>query len=140
MTENIVSFPGLLGTTSKASTSIIIKVIDVDEPPRFSQKEYNITVDEEKYPIEFLGSVSAKDPDAINHPIRYILIHSTYKPQYCQYFYHFTFMYFASKLNCFHCKFLKTFFSVLTLLVWAVVFYVNVTFSAFQKPQFYLSK
>lgn len=77
--ENLVTFPGLQGSPKTAETSIIIKVLDVDEPPRFDRKEYNITVDENKIP-GFLGSVSAKDPDTINHPIRYILIYSAYKP------------------------------------------------------------
>ncbi|KAM6430181.1 cadherin-5 [Liasis olivaceus] len=57
--------------------SVIIKVIDVDEPPVFTQPFYTFTVQEEgaiKMPV---GCVSASDPDKAKQKISYHILRST---------------------------------------------------------------
>nr|UAT11583.1 chromodomain helicase DNA binding protein 5 [Cynops orientalis] len=60
------------GPKMKSSTEIIIDVIDVDEPPVFSQPSYHFEV-KENIPSTIIGYVSAKDPDAANRNIKHIL-------------------------------------------------------------------
>ncbi|XP_078526520.1 cadherin-5 isoform X2 [Lissotriton helveticus] len=60
------------GPKMKSSTEIIIDVLDVDEPPVFSQPSYHFEV-KENMPSTIIGYVSAKDPDAANRNIKHIL-------------------------------------------------------------------
>lgn len=45
-------------------------MLDVDEPPVFSQNIYTFTVVEERI-VNFIGTVTARDPDKANNVIRY---------------------------------------------------------------------
>ncbi|XP_069509141.1 cadherin-5 [Ambystoma mexicanum] len=56
----------------KSSTEVIINVLDVDEPPVFSKPYYHFEV-KENLPNTVIGFVSAKDPDAANRNIRYLI-------------------------------------------------------------------
>lgn len=47
-----------------------IKVLDVDEPPVFSQPIYTFTVVEERI-VSNIATVAARDPDRANKSIRY---------------------------------------------------------------------
>lgn len=47
-----------------------IKVLDVDEPPVFSQLIYSFSVVEESL-VNNIGTISARDPDRANKAIRY---------------------------------------------------------------------
>ncbi|XP_069073269.1 cadherin-5 [Pleurodeles waltl] len=60
------------GPKMKSSTEVIINVLDVDEPPVFSQPLYHFEV-KENMPSTIIGYVSAKDPDAANRNIKYFL-------------------------------------------------------------------
>ncbi|XP_030297998.1 cadherin-5 [Sparus aurata] len=55
------------------SAQIVIKVLDVDEPPVFSQEIYTFSVEEESI-VGNIGRVTAKDPDAANKQIRYSIL------------------------------------------------------------------
>lgn len=48
---------------------VIIKVLDVDELPVFSQSTYYFTVEEERM-VDNIGSVTASDPDRAKKSIR----------------------------------------------------------------------
>lgn len=52
---------------------VSINVIDVDEPPVFSQTEYQFSIYEGPFKTPVIGAVSAKDPDKTRHKIRYKL-------------------------------------------------------------------
>lgn len=47
-----------------------IKVLDVDEPPVFSQLTYTFTVVEESI-VNNIGKITARDPDRAKKSIRY---------------------------------------------------------------------
>lgn len=47
----------------------MIKVLDVDEPPVFSQSTYYFTVEEERM-VEHIGTITASDPDRAKKGIR----------------------------------------------------------------------
>lgn len=47
-----------------------IKVLDVDEPPLFSQDIYTFNVVEERI-VNNIGTITAKDPDKANKSIRF---------------------------------------------------------------------
>ncbi|XP_062405320.1 cadherin-5 [Sardina pilchardus] len=68
VTEDIVKNSHVNGNNK---AEVVIKVTDVDEPPVFTKREYNISVPEEKFPHEFPEPINAKDPDRINRPIRF---------------------------------------------------------------------
>lgn len=55
------------------SAKVIIKVLDVDEPPVFSKPKYMFTVVEEQI-VENIGTVTARDPDRANKNIRYAIL------------------------------------------------------------------
>ncbi|XP_077085394.1 cadherin-5 [Siphateles boraxobius] len=50
---------------------VSINVIDVDEPPVFSQTEYMFRIYEGPFKNPVIGAVSARDPDSTNFKIRY---------------------------------------------------------------------
>ncbi|XP_032086696.1 cadherin-5 [Thamnophis elegans] len=56
---------------------VIIKVIDVDEPPVFTQASYTFTVQEEGAKKISIGCVLANDPDSAKRPISYHILRST---------------------------------------------------------------
>uniref|UniRef100_A0A3P8TAW0 Cadherin-5 n=1 Tax=Amphiprion percula TaxID=161767 RepID=A0A3P8TAW0_AMPPE len=58
---------------NSAVTSVNIKVLDVDEPPVFSQSIYTFTVMEEMN-VNNIGSISARDPDKAAKSIRYSIL------------------------------------------------------------------
>lgn len=49
---------------------VIIKVLDVDEPPVFTQATYHFTVEEERM-MNHIGTVTASDPDKAKKSIRW---------------------------------------------------------------------
>lgn len=55
------------------SATVTIKVLDVDEPPVFTQPSYTFTVVEERL-VQNIGTVSARDPDKDNKIIRYSIL------------------------------------------------------------------
>ncbi|XP_044070445.1 cadherin-5 [Siniperca chuatsi] len=55
------------------TAQVNIKVLDVDEPPVFSQPIYNFSVVEESI-VNNIGTVTAKDPDRANKSIRYSIL------------------------------------------------------------------
>ncbi|KAM4688955.1 cadherin-19-like [Discoglossus pictus] len=55
------------------TTTIKINVEDVDEPPVFLLNEYYLEVFENTPRGSYIGSVSARDPDDTNSPIRYYI-------------------------------------------------------------------
>ncbi|KAM8946815.1 cadherin-5 [Pelodytes ibericus] len=57
----------------KSTTEVIINILDVDEPPVFSQSFYQFQVQEDAKVNTFIGFVSAKDPDAIGRSVSYSL-------------------------------------------------------------------
>ncbi|XP_063045046.1 cadherin-5 [Engraulis encrasicolus] len=70
VTENIVpNVPQNPRAIQKAN--VVIIVTDVDEAPVFDKAEYNIQVEEEKFPFVFREVIKARDPDTANLPIRY---------------------------------------------------------------------
>lgn len=52
---------------------VFINVIDVDEPPVFSQTEYTFSIYEGPFKNPRIGAVSARDPDSTGFKIRYKL-------------------------------------------------------------------
>ncbi|KAL2088638.1 hypothetical protein ACEWY4_015537 [Coilia grayii] len=69
VTEETVNAPH--NTKGHNKAEVVISVIDVDEPPVFDEREYNISVREETFPVIIPVSIKAKDPDMANRPIRY---------------------------------------------------------------------
>ncbi|XP_026123649.1 cadherin-5 [Carassius auratus] len=63
--------PDNQGPNLQTRAQVLINVIDVDEPPVFSQSQYNISVHEGPITNTFIGAVSAKDPDKNSYKIRY---------------------------------------------------------------------
>ncbi|KAK1793752.1 hypothetical protein P4O66_001486 [Electrophorus voltai] len=61
-----------LGPFSDTAT-VKITVKDVDEPPVFGRSHYIFEVDEDAPPGKSIGTVSARDPDAINHLVKYTI-------------------------------------------------------------------
>uniref|UniRef100_A0AAV2JMG1 Cadherin domain-containing protein n=1 Tax=Knipowitschia caucasica TaxID=637954 RepID=A0AAV2JMG1_KNICA len=55
------------------TATVTIKVLDVDEPPMFSQPSYTFTVLEERV-VQNIGSVLATDPDKAKNVIRYSIL------------------------------------------------------------------
>ncbi|XP_053570852.1 cadherin-19-like [Bombina bombina] len=64
--------------TLEDTTTIKIYVEDVDEPPVFTRSEFYMEILENADCGSFVGSVSARDPDAINRSIRYYIAHKSY--------------------------------------------------------------
>ncbi|KAM7146507.1 cadherin-5 isoform 1-T2 [Macrochelys suwanniensis] len=61
----------------KSIAAVTIEVLDVDEPPIFSQPSYVYKVNENDLPKNPLGTVLAIDPDAAKRKIRYTLRRSS---------------------------------------------------------------
>ncbi|XP_029377051.1 cadherin-5 isoform X2 [Echeneis naucrates] len=66
------------GTADNANSAVTtaqvnIKVLDVDEPPVFSQSIYTFSVVEERL-VSNIGTVWARDPDKANKSIRYSIL------------------------------------------------------------------
>ncbi|KAJ8247300.1 hypothetical protein GJAV_G00244720 [Gymnothorax javanicus] len=57
-----------LGSTR---ATLLIHVLDVDEPPLFTQSVYNFSLREDAAPNSKVGRVSAEDPDAAKLKVRY---------------------------------------------------------------------
>uniref|UniRef100_A0AAY4A2L5 Cadherin-10 n=1 Tax=Denticeps clupeoides TaxID=299321 RepID=A0AAY4A2L5_9TELE len=55
------------------SATVRITVQDVDEPPVFTRNPYIIEVQEDTLAGSSIGMVTARDPDADNHPVRYTI-------------------------------------------------------------------
>ncbi|KAG8442244.1 hypothetical protein GDO86_011152 [Hymenochirus boettgeri] len=55
------------------TTTVIVRVLDIDEPPVFSLNEYFMEIPENSDVGSYIGSVTAKDPENTNTPIRYSL-------------------------------------------------------------------
>ncbi|KAL2085807.1 hypothetical protein ACEWY4_019127 [Coilia grayii] len=55
------------------TATVRVTVTDVDEPPLFTRNPYIIEVQEDTPVGSSIGSVTARDPDAENHPVRYTI-------------------------------------------------------------------
>ncbi|XP_007421112.1 cadherin-5 [Python bivittatus] len=76
-TDANINYAYSMRKSPESIASVIIKVIDVDEPPVFTQPSYTFTVQEEgaiKMPV---GCVSASDPDKAKRKISYHILRST---------------------------------------------------------------
>ncbi|XP_054874408.1 cadherin-5 [Amphiprion ocellaris] len=73
--ENLrnLRFPADNVNSAVTSAQVNIKVLDVDEPPVFSQSIYTFTVMEEMN-VNNIGSISARDPDKAAKSIRYSIL------------------------------------------------------------------
>ncbi|XP_072136068.1 cadherin-5-like [Mobula birostris] len=65
------------GKRYKTSTTLVIKVLDVDEPPVFSRSRYLFKVYENQPKSTPVGLVSARDPDQVKEHISYSLQNGT---------------------------------------------------------------
>ncbi|XP_068184451.1 cadherin-5 [Antennarius striatus] len=70
--ENL-RFPAENMNSAITTAQVNIKVLDVDEPPVFTQHVYTFTVVEESI-VNNIGTVTAKDPDRANKRIRYSIL------------------------------------------------------------------
>ncbi|XP_064193299.1 cadherin-5-like [Anguilla rostrata] len=68
--DGLVSPPDNSGRLNARAT-VVIDVLDVDEPPLFTQKVYNFSLREDAAPNSKVGQVSARDPDAAQLRVRY---------------------------------------------------------------------
>ncbi|XP_049591872.1 cadherin-5 [Syngnathus scovelli] len=73
--ENLrnLRFPADNVLTAVTTAQVIVKVLDVDEPPEFSQPMYTFKVPEERL-VNNIGIVSARDPDKAGKGIRYSIL------------------------------------------------------------------
>ncbi|XP_045926611.1 cadherin-5 [Micropterus dolomieu] len=71
--EKDLHFPADNAKSAVTTARVNIKVLDVDEPPVFSQNIYTFTVVEERI-VNFIGTVTARDPDKANNVIRYSIL------------------------------------------------------------------
>ncbi|XP_006634604.1 cadherin-10a [Lepisosteus oculatus] len=55
----------------KDTATVKISLQDMDEPPVFSKSFYVFEVHEDAAPGSFIGAITAYDPDAANHPVKY---------------------------------------------------------------------
>ncbi|KAM4704997.1 cadherin-7-like [Rhinophrynus dorsalis] len=60
------------------TATIRIRVEDVNEPPVFSHYEYFMEIVENAASGSYIGSVTAKDPDSENSPVRYGILQKKY--------------------------------------------------------------
>ncbi|XP_067466795.1 cadherin-5 [Thunnus thynnus] len=70
--ENL-RFPADNAASAVTTAQVIIKVLDVDEPPVFSQPIYTFNVVEERL-MNNIGTITARDPDKANKSIRYSIL------------------------------------------------------------------
>ncbi|XP_072527409.1 cadherin-5 [Salminus brasiliensis] len=68
--DNVVQPPDARGSVF-TSAQVIISVVDVNEPPVFTQTEYNFKVLEGPYKTKVIGFISARDPDKAKSEISY---------------------------------------------------------------------
>uniref|UniRef100_A0A7N8YLK3 Cadherin-5 n=1 Tax=Mastacembelus armatus TaxID=205130 RepID=A0A7N8YLK3_9TELE len=70
--ENLINLHSPPDNINSAVTTaqVTIEVLDVDEPPVFSQSKYTFSLVEEQI-VKNIGTVTAKDPDKANKNIRY---------------------------------------------------------------------
>ncbi|CAG00320.1 unnamed protein product [Tetraodon nigroviridis] len=73
--ENLknLAFPADNVNSAVTTAQVNVKVLDVDEPPVFSQLIYSFTVEEERLASNF-GTISARDPDRVNKGVRYSIL------------------------------------------------------------------
>ncbi|XP_030012153.1 cadherin-5 [Sphaeramia orbicularis] len=73
--ENLknLRFPADNANSALLSALVNIRVLDVDEPPVFSQPIYTFTVVEERL-VNNIGTITARDPDKANKSIRYSIL------------------------------------------------------------------
>ncbi|XP_077585527.1 cadherin-5 isoform X2 [Stigmatopora nigra] len=73
--ENLrnLRFPADNVATAVTTAQVNIKVLDVDEPPVFSQLTYTFKVPEERL-VNNIGTVNARDPDKASKSIRYSIL------------------------------------------------------------------
>ncbi|KAK7902010.1 hypothetical protein WMY93_018779 [Mugilogobius chulae] len=71
--EDLAERPPENSRSAITTATITIKVLDVDEPPVFSQQSYTFTVLEERI-MQNIGSVLAVDPDKAKNIIRYSIL------------------------------------------------------------------
>uniref|UniRef100_A0A8D0BWY7 Cadherin-5 n=1 Tax=Salvator merianae TaxID=96440 RepID=A0A8D0BWY7_SALMN len=77
-TDGAISLPYSKTKGPKSIASVIIKILDVDEPPIFNQNSYLFEVQEESGPKKPIGFVLAVDPDKEKKKIRYRILRSKY--------------------------------------------------------------
>ncbi|XP_072246678.1 cadherin-5 [Leuresthes tenuis] len=70
--ENL-RFPAENLNSAVTTAQVIVRVLDVDEPPVFNQPIYTFTVLEEQIVNNF-GKITAKDPDRANKTIQYSIL------------------------------------------------------------------
>ncbi|GAA6229041.1 cadherin-5-like [Lates japonicus] len=68
-----IRFPADSENRPVTTAQVNIRVLDVDEPPVFSQSIYTFTVMEELL-VNNIGTVTARDPDRANKRIRYSIL------------------------------------------------------------------
>ncbi|XP_061101919.1 cadherin-5-like [Conger conger] len=68
---NLVTPPDNSGRLENTRATIFIQVLDVDEPPLFTQGVYNFSLREDAAPSSKVGQVSARDPDAAQLKVQY---------------------------------------------------------------------
>ncbi|XP_060943255.1 cadherin-5 [Limanda limanda] len=73
--ENLrnLRFPADNANSALPAAQVNIKVLDVDEPPVFSQPIYTFTVVEERM-VNSIGMIAARDPDKAKLTIRYSIL------------------------------------------------------------------
>ncbi|XP_073337863.1 cadherin-5 [Pagrus major] len=73
--ENLqdLHFPADNTNSAVTNAKVIITVLDVDEPPVFTELIYTFTVEEESI-VNNIGRVTARDPDKANKNIRYSIL------------------------------------------------------------------
>ncbi|XP_019719529.1 cadherin-5 [Hippocampus comes] len=73
--ENLrnLRFPADNVATAVTTAQVNVKVLDVDEPPVFSQLTYTFNVPEERL-VNNVGTISARDPDKAGKSIRYSIL------------------------------------------------------------------
>lgn len=70
--ENL-KFPADNVNSAVVTAQVNIKVLDVDEPPVFSESIYTFNVVEERL-VDKIGTITARDPDKANKSIRYSIL------------------------------------------------------------------
>ncbi|XP_063168803.1 cadherin-5 [Candoia aspera] len=76
-TDANINYAYSMRKSPESIASVIIKVIDVDEPPVFTQTSYTFTVQEDSEIKISLGCISASDPDKAKRKISYRILRST---------------------------------------------------------------
>lgn len=67
---SLVIPPDNSGKLVNARATVFIHVLDVDEPPLFTQAVYNFSLREDAAPNSLFGGVSARDPDAARFEVQ----------------------------------------------------------------------